>query len=147
MTGQAVTPVFNLPFCMTVNTPWHLEGGHPSDPAHSFYGAVALLAFQTGLDMSLMGKVNKVWYIMHFYPGDGFLFFPILIQFLYFRTIGRDDFVATHAFTDARNTCGGGLVGVGVAIHTRDLVLADMYAVAESNGLYRTDIGIKFDLN
>jgi len=61
MTGQAVTPVFNLPFCMTVNTPWHLEGGYPSDPTHVFYGAVTLLAFQTGLDMSLMGEMDKVW--------------------------------------------------------------------------------------
>ena len=147
MTCPAITTVLNLPFGMTVYTPWHLEGGHPSDPVHSFHGAVALLAFQTGLDMSLMGEVYKVWYIMHLYPGYGFLFFPIFIQLLYFRTIGRDDLMATHAFTDARNTCGGGLVGVSVAIHTRDLVLADMYAVAESNGLYRTDIGIKFDLN
>ena len=147
MTCPAITTVLNLPFGMTIYTPWHLEGGYPSDPAHSFYGAVALLAFQTGLDMSLMGEVYEVWYIMHFYPGYRLLFFPILIQFLYFRTIGRDDLVATHAFTDARNTCGWGLVGVGVAIHTRDLVLADMYLMAESNGLYRTDIGIKFDLD
>ena len=127
MTCPAITTVLNLPFGMTVYTPWHLEGGHPSDPAHCFYGTVALLAFYTGLDMSLMGEVDKVWYIMHFYPGYRFLFFPILGQLLYFRTIGRDDFVATHAFTDARNTRGGSLVGVGVAIHTRDLVLADVY--------------------
>ena len=147
MTCPAITTVLNLPFGMTVYTPRHLEGGDPSDPAHSFYGAMALLAFQTGLGMSLMGEVYEVWHIMHFYPGYRLLFFPIPVQLLYFRTICRDDLVAIHAFTDARNTRGGAPVGVGMAIHTRDLVLAGMYEVAESNGLYRTGIGIKFDLN
>ncbi len=61
MTCPAITTVLNLPFGMTIYTPWHLEGGYPSDPTHVFYGAVTLLAFQTGLDMSLMGEMDKVW--------------------------------------------------------------------------------------
>ena len=62
---------------------------------------MAFLAFEFGLDVSLVRKMYKIRGIVNLDPGDRFLVFPILGDFLYLWLVTGNVVMAANTFIDA----------------------------------------------
>ena len=63
---------------VTVHTPTHLQGTDLAHGVHGFYLAVTVNTIDTRLDVALVGKIDVPFKIVDLYPGDGFLFIPVI---------------------------------------------------------------------
>ena len=74
-------------FCMTIDAPRHPHRLNTGNTVHRFHRSMTFLAFDVGLDVPFMRKVNKVRNIMHFDPRNGFTVLPVSSEFQNFRSI------------------------------------------------------------
>ena len=96
---------------------------------------MACLAGQTCRNMSFVGEVNKIGKFMNSNPLDRPAFIPGFLDLLNQRTVCFHYLMAVHANGSRRDTCMPRFFDIGMAILTRNVVIAGMNFMAEGNGL------------
>lgn len=146
MTGHRAPRLFQMIFLVTTDTPPHGQGfnpprrGHGSDIAMAvptdFTNRSFFLEVKT-LNMALMVETNEIRQVMHLFPGNGLLVFPIFKQFLDARTIldAFNQIVTPHAFVETGNPGYIAAPRIGMTVHAVDLHASGMGIVWKLDGL------------
>ena len=134
--------MFDLFLGVAIHAKGHFQSRNPGHAIHGLDRAVALLTGEPSFYMALMGEMHEIRDIMDLDPGYRFPVFPIFKQLQDFGFVGRDDFMAADALTDARHAGRWGLVSIDVAMQAFDAVFANVNSMAEINRLHRGSIGI-----
>ena len=79
MTSYAIN--FGFFLNVTANAPTHLQRCYLLDNIHSFNGTVALLAFQTGIQVDLVAETHEIRQIVDFNPRNRFVFSIVIVDF------------------------------------------------------------------
>jgi len=142
MAGPAVAAMLYFSFCMTIDAPRHPHRHNTGNTVHRFHGTMTFLAFEVGLDVPFMRKVNKVGNVMYLDPRNRLTVLPVGGELQNFRLItnARHGLVAPHAFTDAGNAGRRRPVGIDVTVLARNFVVRGMHRVTEFNWLNRTAV-------
>lgn len=135
MTRPAIDTGLMLP--VTIQAPAHLDLDGPGDMRHGGHFAVAGGADEAGADMHHVREINVVRRPVDSVPGDRLLFFPILNQFLDFRSVLGDEQVAGPAISHCRDAGNRGPGSVTVTEEARDGVVACMHFMTEGDRLDR----------
>ena len=133
MTGETVHR--SLPASMAIETPSHRQFMRRSDAIHVLDAAVALLARDSGPDVSLVSEVDESRQHVDLYPGDRLPPVPVTCQRDDIGMRGRHEAVAAHAALEGGYSCASRAPGGAVAILAVELVREDVRAVAEINRL------------
>lgn len=97
---------------------------------------------QKCFEVALVGEVDKIRQVVHFFPIGGLFSLPVFDQFLDLGFVVPHQFVTPHALAQGGDTGDLAAAGVGVAIETIDLVLLDMEIMGKFYGLGHRDAGM-----
>ena len=110
------------------------------EPVHGLDLAVTSLALDIAVDVSLVVEQNVLRHIVHLHPWRGCPGVEIVMLFLDPGVVGDDILVAMQTLLHRRQPRMVGIIHIGMAIPTLDLLNPGMEAVAERNGLFQTGV-------
>ena len=139
MTGQPAAEV-GLLLPVTVDAESHQETVF-LESVHGLHLAVALLAGQFLLNVSLMVEKDKLWNIVYLGPRCWSLGVVILVLLLNPRKLFYDVVVTIQAFLHWWNSGKFGATHIGMAELALDILYTGVDPVAEWYGLLRADVG------
>ena len=115
----------------------------PLDPIHGLYRPVALLALNLTVDMALMIEQNMFGQVVDLPPRRRRFGIEVRMLLSYPGMISDDIIVAIETLFHRRNPGKIGTGDIGVAKLALYVFNAGVQAVAERDGLFRTDIGCR----
>jgi hypothetical protein len=138
VTGQPA-PEVGLLLPVTVNAESHKETVF-LESVHGLHLAVALLAGQFLLNVSLMVEKDKLWNIVYLDPRRWSVGVVIFVLLLNPRKLFYDVVVTIQAFLHWRNSGKFGATYIGMAELALDILYTGVDPVAEWYGLLGTDV-------
>ena len=142
MASPAIATIFYVFFRVAIDAPRHSHGRNTRNTVHRFHRTVTFLAREPCLDVPLMGKVNKIWKIVHFDPRNRLTILPEGGELQNLRTLADAGyrFVTSHTFADAGDAGNRRPVRIDVTVLARNLVVRCVHHVTEFDWLNRTAV-------